>query len=200
MLQMGDTSQAYSMFLGRPWLMQVKVHHDWGNNTLTIIVDIKTMTLGIKKQVMVHPSQKPCNLDDIYDWEIGLRIGDEERLYHVILELWPIGEVSPKELKFIPKVCVRMVQPKDNINYPFWYYQHEPKETLILDEFTNITIKNEKITGWTFNTNEQLSKLNVGINEEPHIMLVRFAIPEQFQVKVKQLLIEFKDVFAWSYK
>jgi hypothetical protein len=59
--------------------------------------------------------------------------------------LWPIREVSPKELKFLPKVYVGMVQPKDNINYPFWYYHHEPRETLIFDEFTNITIKNKKL-------------------------------------------------------
>ncbi len=31
-------------------------------------------------------------------------------------------------------------------------------------------------------------------------MFIIIALYEQFQVKVKQLLIEFKDVFAWSYK
>ncbi len=49
MLKMEDTLEAYSMLLGRPWLKQTKVHHDWGNNTLTIITDTKTMTLSIKK-------------------------------------------------------------------------------------------------------------------------------------------------------
>ncbi len=29
-----DTS--YSMLLGRPWLMDVKATHDWGNNTMMI--------------------------------------------------------------------------------------------------------------------------------------------------------------------
>jgi len=27
---------SYSMLLGRPWLRDVKVAHDWGNNTITI--------------------------------------------------------------------------------------------------------------------------------------------------------------------
>jgi len=27
------------MFLGRPWLNQAKVHHDWGYNTLTIMAN-----------------------------------------------------------------------------------------------------------------------------------------------------------------
>jgi hypothetical protein len=31
-------------------------------------------------------------------------------------------------------------------------------------------------------------------------VLVSAALCEQFQIEVKQLLIEFKDVFAWNYK
>jgi hypothetical protein len=61
---MEDTLEAYLMFLRRPWLKQAKVHHDWGNNTLTIMANTKMVTLSTKKRVMVHPSQRPCNLDD----------------------------------------------------------------------------------------------------------------------------------------
>jgi hypothetical protein len=68
--------------------------------------------------------------------------GDKEHLYHVVLKLWPIAEVNLKELRFLPEVYVGMEQPKDDINYPFWYYQHEHGETLILDEFVDITTKN----------------------------------------------------------
>jgi hypothetical protein len=108
--------------------------------------------------------------------------GDKEHLYHVIPELWPIAEVNLKELKFLPEVYVRMEQPKNDINYPFWYYQHEHEhgETLILDEFVDITTKNKKIIGWTLTTNKQLSKLNLGTNEEPCIVLVSATLPKQF--------------------
>jgi hypothetical protein len=68
---MEDTPKAYLMFLKRPWLKQAKSHHDWGNNTLTIITDTKTMTLNIEKQVMVHPSK------DLAIWMI-LMIGKED--------------------------------------------------------------------------------------------------------------------------
>jgi hypothetical protein len=64
---MEHTLKAYLMFLGRPWLKQVKVRHDWGNNTLTIIVNTNRMTLSTEKQIMIHPSQRPCNLDDTYE-------------------------------------------------------------------------------------------------------------------------------------
>jgi hypothetical protein len=46
---MEDIPKAYSMFLGSPWLKQGKSHHDWGNSTLTIITNTKTMTLSIEK-------------------------------------------------------------------------------------------------------------------------------------------------------
>jgi hypothetical protein len=118
-LQMEDTSKGYLMFLRRSWLKQAKIHHDWGNNTLTIMVNTKIMTLSTNKQIMVNPSQKPCNFDDTYDWKGGLIDGDEECLYHVILELWHVRKVNLENLKFLPEIYVGMVQPKDNINYPF---------------------------------------------------------------------------------
>jgi hypothetical protein len=44
--------------------------------------------------------------------------GDEEHLYHVVLELWHVGEVNLKELKFLPKVYVGMAQPNEIIMWP----------------------------------------------------------------------------------
>jgi hypothetical protein len=85
--------------------------------------------------------------------------GDEECLYQAIPKLWPIGEISPEELKFLPEVYVKMAQPEENINYLLWYYQHECGKTLILEKSIDTTIKNKQITRWTFTVNEQLSKL-----------------------------------------
>jgi hypothetical protein len=68
-----------------------------------------------------------------------------------------------------------MAQLKKNINYPFWYYQHGPRELSILDESTNIMIK-KIIIRWTFTNDEQLSKKNLGTNEEPRIMLVSITL------------------------
>ncbi len=61
-------------------------------------------------------------------------------------------------------------------------------------------LKNKQITRWTFIIDEQLNKLNLGTNEEPCMVLVNVILSRQFQVKVKQLLTKFKDVFACSYK
>jgi hypothetical protein len=45
--------------------------------------------------------------------------GDEECLHHAIPELWHVEEVSPKELKFILKIYVGMVQPEIILIIPF---------------------------------------------------------------------------------
>jgi hypothetical protein len=44
-----------------------------------------------------------------FDWEEGLSEQNEEQLYKVILELWPIGEVVPEELHFLLKIDCGMI-------------------------------------------------------------------------------------------
>ncbi len=90
--------------------------------------------------------------------------------------------MSLKELKFLPKVYVGMVQLDENINHLFRYYSHEPGETLILDESIDMMIMNKQITRWTFTVDEQLNKLNLGTIGKPYIMLVNTTLPKQFQL------------------
>ncbi len=40
--------------------------------------------------------------------------------------------------------------------------------------------------GWTLIADEQLSKLNLGIIEKPHIVFVNANLSEQFQTEVKK--------------
>jgi hypothetical protein len=47
MLNMGNETKTYSMFLGRPWLKHVKENHNQGDSTLTINAGEKTMTVNI---------------------------------------------------------------------------------------------------------------------------------------------------------
>jgi hypothetical protein len=37
-----------------------------------------------------------------------------------------------------------MLQPKDKIDYPVYFYEHQLKKALTLDEVANITIKDKK--------------------------------------------------------
>jgi len=50
-LQNGVTNSSYSMLLGRPWLKDVKVALDWGNNIITIQRNGKVKTIIIAKHL-----------------------------------------------------------------------------------------------------------------------------------------------------
>ncbi len=107
---MEDLQKTYFMLLGGPWLKQVKVYHDWGNNVLTIVMKDKIVTLNTSKKVFIFVSKKPCNLNDSYDWEHGLTNKNDKYNYQTIPNLWPIGKVSFNELKFLPYIFCATTQ------------------------------------------------------------------------------------------
>ncbi len=87
-----------------------KAYHDESINALTIPAKDKIVTLNTLKKTVIFPSRRPCNLDDNYYWENGLIDNDEEHLYQVVPKLWPIGEVSPNDLKFVLKILYGMLK------------------------------------------------------------------------------------------
>lgn len=48
-----------------------------------------------------------------------------------------------------------------------YFYEHQPREALILDEVIDITIKDKKNVGWTVITKEQFLKVNLGNEKKP---------------------------------
>ncbi len=48
-LQNNIVVSSYSMLLGRPWLRDVKVAHDWGSNNVTIQGDATVRTIIVTK-------------------------------------------------------------------------------------------------------------------------------------------------------
>ncbi len=55
MLNMENELETYSMFLGRPWFKPSKANHNWGDNTLSIIVGKRTMTICTIKKIILKP-------------------------------------------------------------------------------------------------------------------------------------------------
>jgi hypothetical protein len=55
-----------------------------------------------------------------------------------------------------------MLQLEDKVDYPVYFYEHQPREALILDEAINITIKDKSIVGWITIAEKQLVILNLG--------------------------------------
>jgi hypothetical protein len=55
-----------------------------------------------------------------------------------------------------------MLQPKDEVNYLMYSYEHQLGEALILDEAIDIIVKDKKTTSWIVIAEEQLVKFNLG--------------------------------------
>lgn len=49
------------------WLKQARAIHYWGNNTLTITLKNREITLSTIKKIKLNPLQQPKHLDDGYD-------------------------------------------------------------------------------------------------------------------------------------
>ncbi len=50
-----------------------------------------------------------------------------------------------KELYFLKEINYGMLQLKDKVDYPVYFYEHQPREALIFDEVANITVKIERL-------------------------------------------------------
>ncbi len=125
---------------------------------------------------------------------------EEEQLHDVVLELWPIGEMALEESYFLKEIHYGMLQSKEKLEYLVYFYQHQLREVLILDEIANVTVKDKKITRWIVTTEEQLNKLNLGSERDPKQVLINAVLLIFFQAQIKEILVNYHDVFAWNYK
>ncbi len=154
------------------------------------------MAVSTIKKIPLKPLEKPKYVNDGYDWEEGLLNEKEEQLYNAVLELWLIGEVTPKELYFLKEIDCGMLQPLKKPKYPVYFYKHQLGEVLILDEAADVIVKDKKITRWTVTTKEQLMKLNLGSEGDPKEVFINAILPTSFQAQIKELLVNYHDVFA----
>jgi hypothetical protein len=64
-------------------------------------------------------------------------------------KLWLVGKVALEKLSFSPNIFHNITQVEENMVHPKQLYHHETGKTLILDEITNIIIKNQSNATWT---------------------------------------------------
>jgi hypothetical protein len=112
---------AYSMCLGRLWFKQMKVHHNWGDNILTIIFEDKIVMFNIIKHVNIKSSHNPkiwiMNL-------IGNKCFLNIRRGNCLEQFQNYGKVTPKELYFLLEIDYKMLQPKQKNEYLVSFYEH----------------------------------------------------------------------------
>ncbi len=80
------------------------------------------------------------------------------------------------------------------------YYKHQPRSVAVDETPTNIKAQGLHIIGWMLIEDQQLMKLNMGINVKPHMVNINAMLEIGKVLEMEQLLKEFKNVFAWTYK
>ncbi len=97
-LQNSVVDFSYSMLLGRPWLRDVKMAHDWGNNTITIQRNGTIIIITHLGGEVKRPKMLLC-----YDYQNGITNDEEEDIIFAIEpELFSIGTISlPKTIQSV---------------------------------------------------------------------------------------------------
>jgi len=78
----------YSMLLERPWLRDVKMAHDWGNNTITIQQNGTVKTITITKHLggeVRRPKMLLC-----YDYQNGIINEEKDIIFAIEPKLFSI--------------------------------------------------------------------------------------------------------------
>ncbi len=78
--------------------------------------------------------------------------------------------------------------------YSEMYYNHQPGNVAVDETPTKIKAHELYITGRMLTDDQQLMKFNLGINAKPQMVKINA------QLELEQMLKEFEDVFAWTYK
>jgi hypothetical protein len=183
-----------SMLLGKPWLKDTKMAHDWGSNTVTIQGNGTIKTIIVTKHLggeIRRPKVLLC-----YDYQIGIINEEEDITFAIKPELFLIGTVSLSEtIQFMKTIDVKTiiseqefevqntkkkivdnryeleVTLKDKV-YLKTYYSHQPRSVTVDETPTKIKAQELQIVRWMLIENQQLMKLNLGTNAEPQMVKI----------------------------
>jgi len=107
-LQNSVVDFGYSMLLGRPWLRDVKVAHDWGNNIITIQGNGIVSTIIVTKHLggeVRKPEVLLC-----YDYQNDITNEEEYIVFATKLELFSIGKINlPKTIQSMKSINVEIM-------------------------------------------------------------------------------------------
>jgi hypothetical protein len=97
----------YSMLLGRPWLRDVKVAHDWGSNIITIQGNGTIRTIIVTKHLggeVRRPEVLLC-----YNYQNGIT-NEEDIIFVIEPKLFPTGKISlPETIQSVKTIDVEIM-------------------------------------------------------------------------------------------
>jgi hypothetical protein len=91
-LQNSVVDSSYSMLLGRPWLRDGKVTHDWGNNVITIQGNGIVRTILVNNKLGVETRRPQVFI--CYDLLERLTYEEEDMIFETKPKLLSIGTIT----------------------------------------------------------------------------------------------------------
>jgi hypothetical protein len=139
----------------------------------------------------------PNALRHLYDFINGITEEEEEILLAIEVDLFTIGIVYLPEIEL---VSVEINSLEFNFEESKFDFQHVPSNILVDDTPTHFNDKDWEIAQWNLLEEAQVRNLNLGTQIEPKIVKINNNLDLMIVIQTKQLLKEYHDVFAWSYK
>jgi hypothetical protein len=87
-----EVNEAYSMLLGRPWLIDAKVTYDWGNEVVTIRGNGTVKTILVNQRTGPYPKLPEVLV--CYNFVEGLTDEEEDRFFSTKEDLFAIGTIT----------------------------------------------------------------------------------------------------------
>ncbi len=114
-LQNNVVDFSYSMLLGRPWLRDVKVAHDWGSNIVTIQGNGTIRTIIVTKRLGDEVKRSKVLL--CYDYQNGIIDEKEDIIFVEEPYLFSIGTISlPETIQYVKTTYVEIMDTNVNIS------------------------------------------------------------------------------------
>jgi hypothetical protein len=90
-LQNNVVDSNYAMLLGRPWLKDAKVTHNWGNNVIIVQNNQTIRTKLVNKKLGVETKRSQVLV--CYDLLEGLTYEEEDLIFEIEPKLFSIGTI-----------------------------------------------------------------------------------------------------------
>ena len=229
-IDMVSTKDSYNLLLGRPWLKEAQAQHDWHLNKLTFTQKGNKVKISTQRTPASPPAKRPLHWEDynwemgLSDEEEAIVY----KAFPELLPMGDFDLKSLKKLRESSCNTVGVDNPKkpgrpktnpseqekpwsrkatkkeqdameEKPVYPDQFYKIKEGDITVDITPAAEAVKGKKIAGWTIEDEDLVKNLNLGTLEDPELVKIAKDLGE-YKAKIKDLLLRFKDVFAFTYK
>ena len=174
----------YSMLLGRPWLKNAKVIHDWANDQVQIMGNGTVKTVKINHQLgyeAVTPHALVC-----YNFAEGITDDEETIFLAADPTLQPVGTIDWNVLSSqLPTSADDQTNTLDRL------FPHSPGTILVDETLIRKKVKTMDVAYWTHNEQDKLQILNLGTADDPKLVKLNANLNPQLTTDATSLFQEY---------